>query len=87
MMDIIEGTRNESAFVTGVSTRGAIALYKASQVTAAFSGRDFVLPEDVKKVAPHVLAHRIVSGSALSSEDAAKYIDRIISAVAVPLES
>lgn len=87
MMDIIEGTRNESAFVTGVSTRGAIALYKASQVTAAFAGRDFVLPEDVKKVAPHVLAHRIVSGSALSSEDAAKYIDRIISAVPVPLES
>lgn len=87
MMDIIEGTRNESAFVTGVSTRGAIALYKAAQVTAAFAGRDFVLPEDVKKVAPHVLAHRIVSGSALSSEDAAKYIDRIISAVPVPLES
>lgn len=87
MMDIIEGTRSESAFVTGVSTRGAIALYKASQVTAAFAGRDFVLPEDVKKVAPHVLAHRIVSGSALSSEDAAKYIDRIISSVPVPLES
>ena len=87
MMDIIEGTRRESAFVTGVSTRGAIALYKASQVTAAFAGRDYVLPEDVKKVAPHVLAHRIVSGSALSSEDAVKYIERIIGSVAVPLES
>lgn len=87
MMDIIEGTRRESAFVTGVSTRGAIALYKASQVTAAFAGREYVLPEDVKKVAPHVLAHRIVSGSALSSEDAVKYIERIIGSVAVPLES
>ncbi len=87
MMDIIEGTRRESAFVTGVSTRGAIALYKASQVTAAFAGRDFVLPEDVKHVAPHVLAHRIVSGSALSSADAEKYIARIIAGVAVPLES
>ena len=86
MMDIIEGTRRESAFVTGVSTRGAIALYKACQVTAAFSGRDFVLPEDVKKVAPHVLAHRIVSGSSLSSEDSVKYIGKIISSVAVPLE-
>ena len=87
MMDIIEGTRRESAFVTGVSTRGAIALYKACQVTAAFAGRDFVLPEDVKKVAPHVLAHRIVSGSSLSSEDSVKYIEKIISSVAVPLES
>lgn len=86
MMDIIEGTRRESAFVTGVSTRGAIALYKACQVTAAFAGRDFVLPEDVKKVAPHVLAHRIVSGSSLSSEDSVKYIEKIISSVAVPLE-
>ena len=82
MMDIIEGTRRESAFVT----RGAIALYKACQVTAAFAGRDFVLPEDVKKVAPHVLAHRIVSGSSLSSEDSVKYIEKIISSVAVPLE-
>ena len=87
MMDIIEGTRRESAFVTGVSTRGSIALYKACQVTAAFAGRDFVLPEDVKKVAPHVLAHRIVSGSSLSSEDSVKYIEKIISSVAVPLES
>ena len=87
MMDIIEGTRKESAFVTGVSTRGAIALYKAAQVTAAFSGRDFVLPEDVKKVAPHVLAHRIVSGSALSSEDSVKYIEKIIAGIPVPLES
>jgi MoxR-like ATPase len=51
MMDIVEGTRRESNFVTGVSTRGAMALYKASQVTAAISGRDYVIPEDVKYVA------------------------------------
>lgn len=87
MMDLIEGTRRESSFVTGVSTRGAIALYKASQVTAAFAGRDFVLPEDVKKVAPYVLAHRIVSGSSLSSADSVKYIEKIIASVPVPLES
>ena len=59
IMDIVEGTRTEDNFITGVSTRGAIALYKASQVTAAFAGRDYVIPEDVKLVAPHVLAHRI----------------------------
>ncbi|MBQ9966670.1 MAG: MoxR family ATPase [Clostridia bacterium] len=87
MMDIIEGTRKDSSFITGVSTRGAIALYKASQVTAAFAGRDFVLPEDVKKVAPYVLAHRIVSGSNLSADDSVKYIENIISAIPVPLEN
>ena len=51
LMDIVERTRKESRFVTGVSTRGAIALYKASQVTAAFSGRDYVMPEDILKMA------------------------------------
>lgn len=52
MMDIVEKTRTESRFVTGVSTRGAIALYKASQAMAASLGRDFVIPEDVKAAAP-----------------------------------
>ena len=43
-MDLVEKTRAESAFVTGVSTRGAIALYKASQAQAALEGREFVIP-------------------------------------------
>lgn len=80
MMDIIERTRSIGNFVTGVSTRGAIALYKASQVTALLSGRDYVIPEDVKFVAPHVLAHRI-------SSDGTKYIRQILDTVAVPLET
>ena len=70
LMDIVERTRKESRFVTGVSTRGAIALYKASQVTAAFSGRDYVMPEDILKMAPHVLSHRILSRGSESFEDA-----------------
>lgn len=80
MMDIVEQTRNINNFVTGVSTRGAIALYKASQVTALLNGRDFVIPEDVKYVAPHVLAHRI-------SSDGAKHIKQILDTVPVPLET
>ncbi|MBQ5806252.1 MAG: AAA family ATPase, partial [Lachnospiraceae bacterium] len=66
MMDIIEKTRTESRFVTGVSTRGAIALYKASQAKAALEGRDYVIPEDVLAVAPYVLSHRIISKGAES---------------------
>jgi len=79
MMDIIEATRTASNFVTGVSTRGAMALYKASQVTALFNGRDYVIPEDVKYVAPHVLAHRI-------SADGTKLIGQILESVPVPME-
>lgn len=86
MMDIVAGTRSHSAFVTGVSTRGAIALYKASQVTAALSGRDFVIPEDVKYVAPYVLCHRLSAGSGVSAQEATAFLQKIIEGVRVPLE-
>lgn len=86
IMDIVEGTRTEDNFVTGVSTRGAIALYKASQVTAAFAGREYVIPEDVKKVAPYVLAHRISRDSGKTAT-AIKFLNKIIENVPVPLEN
>lgn len=87
MMDIVEKTRTESRFVTGVSTRGAIALYKASQANAACMGRGFVIPEDVLAVAPYVLSHRIISKGSESFEDARNYLNRIIETIPVPLET
>ena len=66
LMEIVTRTRTDSRFTLGVSTRGAIALYKASQVTAALSGRDYVLPEDVRYVTPYVLGHRIASDGPVS---------------------
>ena len=86
LMDIIERTRTEDNFVTGVSTRGAIALYKASQVTAAFNGRDYVIPEDVQYVAPYVLAHRISRDSGKTAT-ALKFLNKIIENIPVPLET
>ena len=86
IMDIIEGTRTEDNFITGVSTRGAIALYKASQATAAFAGRDYVIPEDVQRVAPHVLAHRISKDSGKTAASI-KFLNKIIENVPVPLEN
>lgn len=87
MMDIIEKTRTESRFVTGVSTRGAIALYKASQAKAALEGRDYVIPEDVLAVAPYVLSHRIISKGAESFADAKMYLNRMIETIPVPMEN
>ena len=87
MMDIIEKTRSESRFVTGVSTRGAIAFYKASQAKAALAGRDYVIPEDVLAVMPYVLSHRIISRGAESFEDAKKYMNRLVEDIPVPLET
>ncbi|MBQ8638584.1 MAG: AAA family ATPase [Lachnospiraceae bacterium] len=86
LMDIIEGTRKESNFVRGVSTRGAIALYQAAQVTAAFSGRDYVIPEDIRYAAPHVLCHRISLGSGIRADAASEFLQKIIGNVQVPLE-
>ena len=86
LMDIIEGTRTEDNFISGVSTRGAIALYKAAQVTAAFSGRDYVIPEDIKLVAPYVLAHRISRDSGKTAT-ALKFLNKILENTPVPLET
>ena len=87
LMDLVEKTRQDSGFSVGVSTRGAIALYKAAQVTAAFHGRDFVIPEDVKDMAPHVLGHRLSSSSLASSRDVQTYLQKLIAAVPVPTEN
>ncbi len=86
MMDIVEGTRTASAFAAGVSTRGAMALYKAAQVTAVLAGREYVIPEDVKKVAPWVLCHRISAKSARAGETR-KFLEKIMGEIQVPLET
>lgn len=86
MMDIVQLTRRESSFVSGVSTRGAIALYKAAQVTAALAGREYVIPEDVQYVATPVLCHRLSTGGSTRSAAAADFLKRIIASVPVPLE-
>ena len=82
IMDIVRGTRTENPSVVGVSTRGAIALYKAAQVTAAFNGRDYVIPEDVKYVAPHVLCHRLSSGAA----EGLRFLNQVLEKITVPVE-
>lgn len=86
ILDIIEATRQESRFIAGVSTRGAIALYKASQACAAMNGREFVIPEDVRYVAPHVLAHRLNAGGGVRSASIAAMLQSIIDKATVPLE-
>lgn len=86
MLAIVTATRNDRRFLTGVSTRGAIALYKASQAYAAVSGRDFVLPEDVMAVAQDVLCHRIISAGGRRAKEISVYLDEIIRNIPVPLE-
>ena len=83
--DIIQATRKVGVLVGGVSTRGAIALYKAAQVTAAMAGRDYVIPEDVVREALPVLAHRLTTASG-SRADGENFLKEVIAGLAVPLE-
>ena len=85
IMDIVEATRKGGVLVGGVSTRGAIALYKAAQVTAAMEGRGYVIPEDVVREALPVLTHRLTTASG-SRADGENYLRKIVAELAVPLE-
>ena len=85
LMDIIEATRTNKSFVTGVSTRGAIALFSAARAKAALSGRDYVIPEDIRDMAPAVLAHRI-GGANASKQDSETYIAHLLDTISVPVE-
>ena len=85
ILDIVRATRQADVLVGGVSTRGAIALYKASQVTAAMEGRDYVIPEDVVREAVPVLAHRLTAASG-SRTDGENFLQEIIASLAVPME-
>ena len=87
LMDLVEATRTRSSFAGGVSTRGAIALYKASQALAAVRGRDYVIPEDIKELAPAVLCHRLTLGGGMNAEAAAHRMQQLLQSISVPLEA
>ena len=57
---LVFATRTNSNLILGASPRGSHALYRAAQALAAIKGRDYVLPDDVKQLAPAVLAHRCI---------------------------
>ena len=87
LMDIIEKTRNDVRFSIGASPRGTIALTKAARVHAAFNGRSYVTPDDVKRLAPYVLAHRLYYRTAVDSAKAEALFAEMLNTVAVPTEA
>ena len=84
MLDLVDRTRTDSHLAAGISTRGAIALYRACQVTAALEGRDYVIPEDVKREAIPVLAHRLSGG--MAGTDSEQHLARLLDELPVPVE-
>ncbi len=85
MMDIVDATRRSELLLTGISTRGSLALYRACQIFAAVSGRDYVIPEDVKKEALCVLPHRLTLVSQ-DHLDNVRFLQNMLDEIRVPLE-
>jgi MoxR-like ATPase len=86
---IARATRENGDIQLGASPRAALALYQSAQAWAAIQGREYVLPDDVKRVAPHVLCHRLVIApqSQLRGRTASELVRDIIATVPVPVET
>lgn len=87
LLDVVDATRHCEDLHVGVSTRGALSLYRASQALALTSGRSFVVPDDIKHLAVPALAHRVIAkgymhGSQRQAVEA--IIRRLVEGVAVP---
>jgi MoxR-like ATPase len=88
LLSIVERTRRHDEIHLGVSTRGALSLFRASQALAFLRKRDFVIPDDIKTLCVPVLAHRILlKGTLLSAqrEAAENCIRRIVGSTEAPV--
>ena len=85
MMDLAEYTRKSRLLRCGLSTRGTLALYKTSQIRAALSGRDYVIPEDVKAEAAYVVPHRLMMARR-ADLNVQSFVNTMLESVPVPLE-
>ena len=85
---VSRATREHPEIELGASPRASLALYWASQAWAAIHGRDFVLPDDVKFMAPHVLTHRLIISpqAQLRGRLPQELVADIVDAVPVPVE-
>jgi MoxR-like ATPase len=89
ILQIVDATRHSDWIMLGASPRGSIALYKASKALAFINDRDFVTPDDVRKMTVSVLAHRMIltpkGKSVMSDQQSA--MEEIINNISVPINS
>jgi MoxR-like ATPase len=88
VLDLIGATRGHPDVYLGASTRASLALYRAAQAQAVVEGRDYVVPDDVKRLAVGVLAHRILPRSSrhgATGEQAEAIIQEVVKQTPVPV--
>ena len=85
ILDIAEASRRQEFFRYGLSTRGSIALKKASQAWAFIEGREYVVPDDVKEVFSSVAFHRLYPAAELKLDEREAYLIHFLQKVTPPL--
>ena len=89
VVEVVRASRAHAAVELGASPRGSLALYRGAQALAAIEGRDYVIPDDVKRLAPAVLGHRLIlkSGARLRGRHLDEIVGEIVASVPVPVEA
>jgi MoxR-like ATPase len=86
IVDIVSQTRRHPEVYLGASPRGSLTLYRTAQAYAAIHGRDYVIPDEIKMLAPAALAHRMIVSPAARIKDVSSeaVLSDILSSVPVP---
>jgi MoxR-like ATPase len=88
VVNLVRASRLHQSVELGASPRATLALYRSAQALAAVAGRAYVIPDDVKQLAPSVLAHRVLTSaqSRLRGRAVGDIVDEIVASVPVPVE-
>ena len=81
IIDLVRASRTHEQVTLGVSPRGTIALQRTAQALAFLENREYVIPDDVKFLAPHVLAHRLMT---TGGRQAKPIIEQLLRSVTIP---
>jgi MoxR-like ATPase len=81
MLNLVRTTREDDEVTLGVSPRGTVALQKATQALAFLENRDYAIPDDVKYLAPYVLAHRMIPAG---GRNARAIVERLLNTIPIP---
>jgi MoxR-like ATPase len=87
IVEIVHATRHDNRLQLGISTRGSLMLSRAAQARAYFESRDYVIPDDVLWVVPHVVPHRIIltSKTRYGGANARQIVAEIVGRIKVPV--
>ena len=86
LLKIIRATREDNRFIAGASPRCTLSFIRAAQALAAIRGRDYVIPEDVRELAPYIIGHRVIRADEYEARSSLDDIRILVSNIQPPVE-